>query len=792
MKRPLTGLVVVFAAGIWSATFVSWSPWLVWWTTLVLLALFFCWPRLPVLLALVFAAGVLLLRDAVTPAPTDLARWVPYRDQNIQLRGVVVGDTGNDEEATRLRFPLRLSAGKMATDWQAVTGQVLVYAPRGETPLQYGDEIECAAVLRVPATMRNPGTFDQRAWLARQRIAFVAVVGTTNDWRVLARGRGNPVTALALRLRDRLDRALRAGLEDEPELAGILTAIIIGARSEIPATTYAEFQQTGVFHIFSVSGLHVAIVALFVVGGLRVLQVPRRAAGLVAIPLLVLFVFATGARPGAVRSLLMAAAWLLSWALVRPNDLSTNLATAALAILIWEPLQLFDGGFVLSFGVVVALIVLTPVFERRLDWLRVVDPLVPDPLVPEWRKWAERKWTQCKQLACGSLAAGIGILPMMAAYFHLFAPVSLVANLLVVPLVSVIMAVGMAALVAHPVCPWLAAMFNNANYLLLHVMLRSVAWLDRVPYGHVFVQEPSVWLSVAYYVGLVGLLLWPARRLIVAGIGAGTAIVLLTIHFLQEPIVEVTVLDVAEGAAVFVNVPGERDDWLFDGGGGNSGERTVLPFLRAQGVDRLGGMLLTVKDAAHVAGLNQLLATLPPRGTVVADSAARSSTYWRWRTEVNRRTIPVRTVHGGEQWEIKGLRITVLNPPPATSAQRSDDNSLILVLEYGPTRLLLLSDAGATVERRLVESGADLRCAVLIKGGHGTELSATTELLAAARPAVVVQTVNDWPSRRHPDAALRQRVEAQGARLLRTDETGAVTLRLTAKGYSVRTCLPAR
>jgi competence protein ComEC len=487
----------------------------------------------------------------------------------------------------------------------------------------------------------------------------------------------------------------------------------------------------------------------------------------------------------------MACGWLLSWALVRPNDLPTNLAAAALAILIWEPLQLFDGGFVLSFGVVVALVVLTPLFERRLDGLRVVDPLIPDPLVSEWRKWAERKWTECKQLACGSLAAGIGLLPMMAEYFHLFAPVSLVANLLVVPLVSVIMAVGMASLVAHPVWPWLAEMFNNANFLLLHLMLRSVAWLNEVPFGHFFVQAPPVWLSVAYYVGLVALLLWPARRLLVAGIGVAVVAGLLAVHFLREPAVEITVLDVPEGMALFVNTPGERDDWLFDGGGGNSGERTVLPFLRAQGVDRLAGMLVTVKDAAHVRGLDQLLPTLPPRTTVVADSAARSSAYWRWRTELNRRTIPVRSVRAGDAWQIKGLQVTVLHPAPAATAQRSDDNSLVLALEYGPTRVLLLSDAGATVERRLVASGADLRCAVLVKGGHGTELSATTELLAAARPAVVVQTVNEWPSRRHPDAALRQRVEAQEARLLRTDETGAVTLRLTGKGYTLRTCLPA-
>ena len=787
MKRPLTGLVVVLAAGIWAGVFLPVAPWPVWWAAVAGLVALVFWPRWLVLGPLVFTTGVLLLRCAVTPTnPTDLRRLVPDRDQNIELRGVVVSEPDSGSEDAPSRFVLRLRAARRVRDWQPAAGKVLVYAPW--SGLRYGDEIECAVVLRVPAAARNPGMFDQQAWLARQRIYFIAVAAGANDCQVVARNQGQPLVALSHRLQDRLERALRAGLEDEPELAGVLSAIVIGQRAEIPPLTHADFQRTGVFHVFAVSGLHVGMVTLVVVLGLRLLQLPRRWCGLVAIPILAFYVYATGGRPGAVRALWMATAWLLSWVLVRPADLPTNLAAAALVILIGEPLALFDGGFVLSFGVVVALVVLTARFEKALGWVRLTDPLVPAGFVPWWRRRGDAMLTAVKRLAGGSAAAWLGMTPLLAAYFNLLTPIALIANLIVVPVIGLVMATGVAAMLAHPLTPTLAALCNNANFFFLAGLVRVVDALARVPYGHVFVQAPPLWLVAVYYLAggvLLTRLAWRWRLAIVGTIAAGVV----TWLALRETAVTVTVLDTPEGAAIFVDLPGEDDDWLFDGGGGNSGARVVLPFLRAQGVDRLGGVLLTCKDAGHVTGLEHILTELPVRAAVVGDSAARSPTYWRWRAMLNRQHLPVHSVKEGDHWETRGLRVTVLNPAPGADSQRSDDNSVVLLLEYGPTRLLLLSDVGATVEQRLLATARDWHCQVLIKGGHATEPSATPALLAAVRPAEVVQPVNAWPSRRHPDAALAQRVTDGGARLWRTDETGAITIRLTGKGYTVRPTL---
>jgi competence protein ComEC len=303
----------------------------------------------------------------------------------------------------------------------------------------------------------------------------------------------------------------------------------------------------------------------------------------------------------------------------------------------------------------------------------------------------------------------------------------------------------------------------------------GVQWLEGLPLGHWFVKAPPGWLVAVFY-GLGLLLLarqvaWRWRRWGVA-VGAPVAAGLALFMGQREEPVRLTVMDLTDGVAVFVDLPGEKDDFLVDGGGG----RTLLPFLRSQGVDRLGSVVVSCKDKGHVAGLADVVGEMPVRQVVLSDAPSRSPAYWDWRALVNGQRIPVRTARAGDQWRVQQLTITVLNPTGEEQFNRADDNSLVLMFEHGPTRVLWMSDAGATVERKLAASGADLRCAVLVKGSHNKEPSGTDELLTAARPETVVQVVNAWPVNRYPDPSLWDRIVAHGARGLRTDETGAVTI----------------
>lgn len=806
MKRPLTGLVVMYASGIWIGSLTEWPAATLFYLVAGLLVLLLLLNKtrfgVLALLAAVCAAGILGYRQAITiSSPNDITRLVEQRDQNVTLRGVIVSDTGyrdepvNGSEVERLRFEVELKALQRDGQEQPATGRVLVFVSesRKAEPLRYGDVVTFSAILRVPQPLRNPGSFDWRAWLERRGIHFTATIRQNDVVQIEAHDRANRVIGLSLGLRERLERALRLGLENEPKLAGVLAGMVLGERSEIPSDTYADFQQTGVFHVFAINGLHVGLVTGMVLIALRVVRIPRRWCGIVAVPLLILYVFATGAHPGAVRALVMACVWLIGGMLVRPVDVLNSLAAAALVILVYEPIQLFDGGFILSFAVVLAIVTLTPRIEARLLPLVAADPLLPRQFVPRWRTTLDATVRRVIQLLSCSIAAWVGLLPLMAVYFHLFAPVSIVANLLVIPLLGCVIALGLLATLAHAVWPWLTVTLNNANFFLLGTMTRGVECLGHWSFGHRFVQTPPWWWVLAYYgcgALLLSKLVSARNRRLTASVAVPCMAVALFLSVGRAEKVDITVLALGDGMSVFLNGPGERNDVLIDGGSDWSGSHVVIPFLRAQGVDRLAAMVLTRGDKAHAAGLSVVANEIPSRQAIYSGLASRSKFYSQWWDDMRARRIPLHVMKAGDELQLaSGVRIRVLNPPRGAVSNRSEDNALVFGIEFGSTRVLHMSDVGETVEKRLLKEIGDLHAQVIVKGQHGREMSCTPEFLDAVRPEVVVQTVAVRPSNRYPEPGLRERVAQRGIALYRTDDTGAVTILLTRNGYEVRTFL---
>jgi competence protein ComEC len=750
----------------------------------------------------VFVLGIAGYRQATTiSSPIDVTRLIELRDQSVNLQGVIVTDTGerdtpvSDTDTERLRFSLEVRAVQRSGQWVPATGTVLVFVSdaREVAPLRYGDLIQFSGVLRVPEAVRNPGAFDWRGWLERRGVHFTATIRKDDSLEVEAHNRGNPVIALSLRLSRYLERSLRLGLEDEPKLAGALVGMVIGERSEIPTETYKDFQRTGVFHVFAINGLHVGLVTGIVLIVLRLARIPRRWCAVAAVPVLVLYVFATGAHPGAVRALIMACALLVGWMLVRPADTLNSLAAAALVILLYDPTQLFNSGFLLSFSVVLAIVTLTPLIEARLMPTIATDPFLPEEFVPKWRKKLERPLRRVIQLLSCSVAAWIGLVPLMALYFNLFTPISIVANLFVIPLLGCIIALGLLAALGHAASAWLALTLNNANSLLIAAMVRGVDWLGAVPFGHRFVPAPPVWLVWVYYgIGVLVLGTWISveRRRLIAALAVPVMIVALFVHDGPSSKVDLTVLSLSDGTSIFARVLGNHHDLLIDGGGGWDGMHVVVPFLRSEGVNRLDATVLTCGDKAHAAGLTVVASEVGTRQAVWSGISSRSKYCSEWVAQIKARGIPLRAVEAGDDLSsTPNVRIRVLNPPRGVMANRADDNSLVLAVEYGPTRVLLMSDAGATVEKYLLRNNTDLHAQVIVKGQHGKESSCTADFLDAVKPETVVQVVNVNDTHHYPEPALRDRCAERGIAYLRTDDDGAVTIRLTKRGCEVRTFL---
>ena len=171
--------------------------------------------------------------------------------------------------------------------------------------------------------------------------------------------------------------------------------------------------QSGTMHIFAISGLHIALIAGILVSLLRVLQIPRGICGWIVIPLIWAYTAATGWQASAIRSTIMMTIVIGGWALERPGDLLNSLAASALIILLWQPQQLFQASFQLSFFVVLSLALLSPHFQAWTERLFQTDPFLPPDLRPRWQRCIEGPAKLLLASLVTSLAAWIGSLRIL-------------------------------------------------------------------------------------------------------------------------------------------------------------------------------------------------------------------------------------------------------------------------------------------------------------------------------------------------------------------------------------------
>ncbi len=273
------------------------------------------------------------------------------------------------------------------------------------------------------------------------------------------------------RTEDRLEGILRHGLESHPQTASVYLAMLLGEKAVLSAEQQNAYMRSGTFHIFSVSGLHVGVIAsaLYVLFGL--LRIPRPITGGLSLIVLWLYVQITGGSSPALRTFLMIACLVAAQVFRLPGNALATLAASALLTLLLDPLQLFSTGFQMSYAVVIALIVMgRPLTER---WLATWRPFALLPKA-DWR-WYHRGIDWAGRILLGGAAgcwvAFLASTPSAIGYFGVLSPGSLPANLVIIPLSSLAIYVGFGALLAGlAALPALSAVLNAGAALVIVVM----------------------------------------------------------------------------------------------------------------------------------------------------------------------------------------------------------------------------------------------------------------------------------------------------------------------------------
>jgi competence protein ComEC len=679
-----------------------------------------------------------------------------------------------------------------------------------------GDRIAFRTWVRKPRNRGNPGELDWETHCLNRGIIWQASVRGKDSVLLIRRGPRFSPSAILFRLRERmagfLDRHADAGVR------GVLKGIVLGDRGELDPDLRKSFVDSGLVHLLSASGLHVAVVVLFTLVLVRAvtwtkpsvfLHLPlRKIAALASLVTMVVYCLLVGSRVPTVRATIMGMVFVSAVILDRRSLSANSLALAGIIILLYEPLSLFTPGFQLSFCAVAGILAVVPVVmekwweKKKLD-LTVESDRLTHPLTTRLIGFGAHVQAYITALFCTSVAAQIAVAPVLLMTFHSLPVYSLFANLVAVPIFTFALPLALSATIIGSVVPQIGAwMLVPAEH-----SVRAIIWVggffSALPYG--VLRISSMGFSVFLLVSLLATaMLWffrspSRRRFAVASTCAAALTIALGLSWLlgfQAPVLKVVYLNVGRGDSAIVSSPG-GGCVLIDAGLRtayfDAGRSIVSPFLQFSGIHSLAGAVISHPQMDHMGGLPAVMDGATPTRIWWNPIETRSEFFELILAKAESERIPVlRADYSSRPIRLGKAYLSFINPSASgtgnrETSQQVNDSSVVCRLEFGSVSFLFCGDVGLEAEKELLASGRNLRADILKVGHHGSRTSTSQAFIDAVRPRLAVVSCSYPAHGSFPSPVVMRRLRSSGARVLWTGRDGAVTVETDGKTITYET-----
>lgn len=683
-----------------------------------------------------------------------------WQGRDIVVSGVIADLPRPHERGLRFAFDVERTLTPRASVPRHI--HLSTYRDGKSPPLELhaGERWRFTVRLKQPHGTANPHGFDFEAWALERNLRAVGYVHNKGDnvrIDALAEGWDYRIETWREAVRDKFAATLGGA-----PYSGVLTALAIGDQHSILPGQWQVFTRTGVNHLMSISGLHITMLASLAFAAAywlwrRSARLPlwlpaRKAASLAALLAAISYAMLSGFAVPAQRTVYMVGAVAAALWLNRNFSLGQLLSIALLGVLIPDPWAVISPGFWLSFGAVALILYVTAYRIGSPHWLA---------------QYATVQW-----------AMTVGLTPLLLALFQQVSLVSPLANAFAIPLVSLVVVpltlLGAALPVELPL--WLA-------HIAMDGTMRFLEWLNELPQAVWTQHAPPAWTIAVAVLGAFWLLLprgFPARWL-------GAPLMLPMFLNAPEPpapgALRLTVFDVGQGLAVAAQTSNHA--LLYDtgpdfSGEADSGNRILVPALRAMGIAGLDGLMLSHDDIDHTGGTSSLMQAMPV-GWLSSPLALDHP--------LLQQTKNARPCLDGQDWEWDGVKFELLHPAPDRDPEaKPHDNELSCVLRIstGSQHVLLAGDIEKDSEQRLLGLHPDkLSANLLVVPHHGSKSSSGHAFVAATLPDYAVFTAGYRNRFGHPRKEVLQRYADSGAQLLRSDGDGAILVEMDAQGIKV-------
>ena len=640
---------------------------------------------------------------------------------------------------------------------------------------RYGSIVLCDGFLNTPISSRNPGEFSYRDYLELNNVfATIHVLGYS-EVRIISEGEPNPFFEdVIFPSKHFIHRVINEAMSGDE--ANFMLGLLLGDRTDLSADIKSAFVNTGTIHVLIVAGMRVALIAVIMYTLFGLIRLPEREKSVAAIAGILYYMELTGAAPPVVRASLMAISVLLAKLFQERTNVYNSLGVSATIILAYDPMQLFDAGFQLSYSAVFAIAYFYPKLTELIK------------RIPESLEEVKAVDYVLKLLAV-SLAAQLGAIPFTAYFFGKVSLISLAANLVVVPIVEVIVIIGFVSVLAGIFSMWVSACFNEVNNLLSWFVLKFVMLANAVPYASIPAANFGI-KDAFYYSVFIGILFNLSNRIVLRRIFlilfAGINVILLFSLFppdVAPSLLRIDFMDVGQGDAALIEFPsGEK--FLVDAGPKtftyDAGERVIAPFLRRRGIAKIDAIVVTHPHSDHMGGVPYLIRNFDVAQVIDGSQRAQSSLYYDYESLIPR--IRHVVTAGDQLARIPNVRLYVLHPIDSFLDVDSTDGydhlnntSVVVKLVYGSTSFLFAGDAEIPVEMHLDSVYASFLKSDLLKAGHhGSSTSSSAEFLSNVSPKEVIVSVGKFNKFRHPSPKVMRRFKELGIKIHRTDVEGAI------------------
>lgn len=728
---------------------------------------------------LLFVIAIAICLKSMKESPPDYSDW---EGKQVFMTGQVtsIEELVSTQGPVTVIYIRRIPSENSSPGFPRET--IMCYLLKTEQRPRVGSIVKICGTLRLFEKATNPGQFHQAEYYQ-----ILDITCKLNKVTILQQSVSyHPRKEMLWQVRRHLSGILDACLP--PEEASIMKTMLLGEKGQIDREIKGLYQRNGIAHILAISGLHISMLGMGLFRMLRRIYVPVPLAAASSVVMMLLYGEMTGMGTSTTRALIMFLLHMTGLLIGRTYDLLTALFLAAVWILLEQPLYLRHSGFLFSFGAVLSIGMLMPVMlEGITDKIRFLRPFIT------------------------SISTSILSFPIYLYFYYQFPLYSIGLNLLVIPLMSLVMALGIALMLAGNINLALSGILAIPECGILWLYEKAGMLCDQLPYSNLILGKPEKW-QVIFYLGICIVLVilpqllgvlhskWEKKEEYLPLMRWSLLVVAVSILSLRfESGLQMTFLDVGQGDCIYIRSESGKH-YLIDGGSSTAyqvGKYRITPFLKSQGAASLEAVFVTHPDEDHMNGVVELLEQLETDGVrikqlILPDVAPdnRNEGYLQLLELAAKQKVMVVVIHAGQQIKDGKMVMTCLHPEEKSTLQEPNAYSTVLYVTYGDFSALLTGDVEGTGESQLTECLREYSIeplTMLKVAHHGSNSSSTEAFLAQIQPLYGVISCGAQNKYGHPHAEVLKRMKIQGTEWLRTDESGAITVMTDGEQLEIKT-----